>query len=316
LAGEKFQAAYLPELQIIANPRLTFEGTPALLILRGAIDVPEGRYTESKEPGMIQTSRDVRVLDRGEKRPSPSPVAMDIDLSISLGEKVFMKTRDIEGRFTGKMTAVGRSLDNLRTRGEIHITQGTLYAADAKLPIERGHIFFKDKPFPLASLDILAVKTVGDVRAGLLVTGTIRTPVVTLYSVPSMSDQDVLAHIVFGTSYTGDKIQATTLLKSAGMFLAQGKSGGLEDSLRKSAGLEIGGLTSPNRSKQGRTDMTTSLSLVGQYLSPQLYVGLGRALFSDDILYVMKYSFTKQWEVETKAGTQSSIDLFFKIDFD
>jgi translocation and assembly module TamB len=62
--------------------------------------------------------------------------------------------------------------------------------------------------------------------------------------------------------------------------------------------------------------MTTSLSLVGQYLSPQLYVGLGRALFSDDILYVMKYSFTKQWEVETKAGTQSSIDLFFKIDFD
>jgi len=316
LTGERFQAAYLPELQIMVNPRLTFEGTPERLILRGAIDVPEGRYTESKESDMIQTSRDVRVLDRGGKKPIPPPVAMDIDLSITLGEKGFMKTRDIDGKFTGKMNAAGKSLDNLRTRGEIHISQGILYAADAKLPIERGHILFKDKPFPLASLDILAVKTVGDVRAGFLVTGTIRTPVVTLYSVPSMSDQDVLAHIVFGTSYTGDKIQATTLLKSAGMFLAQGKSGGLEDSLRKSAGLEIGGLTSPNRSKQGRTDMTTSLSTMGQYLSPQLYVGLGRALFSDDILYVMKYSFTKRWEVETKAGKQSSIDLFFKIDFD
>jgi translocation and assembly module TamB len=317
LTGERFQAAYLPELQILVNPRLTFEGTPERLLLRGDIDIPEGRYTESKEPDMIHTSRDVRVMDRGEKKPKPPAVGMDLDLSITLGEKVFMKTRDIDGKFTGKMSAAGRGLDNLVTRGEIHITQGILYAADAKLPIERGHIFFKDKPFPLASLDILAVKTVGDVRAGFLVTGTIRTPVVTLYSVPSMSDQDVLAHIVFGTSYTGDKIQATTLLKSAGMFFAQGKSGGLEDSLRKSAGLEIGGLTSPNRSKQqGRTDMTTSLSMVGQYLSPQLYVGLGRALFSDDILYVMKYSFTKQWEVETKAGKQSSIDLFFKIDFD
>ncbi|MFA5181577.1 MAG: translocation/assembly module TamB domain-containing protein [Syntrophales bacterium] len=316
LNGERFQAAYLPELQILVNPRLTFEGTTERLILRGAIDIPEGRYTESKEPDMIHTSRDVRVMDREEKKPKPSPVAMDIDLSITLGEKVFMRTRDIDGKFTGKMSAVGRSLDNLRTRGEIHISQGILYAADAKLPIERGHIFFKDKPFPLASLDILAVKTVGDVRAGFLVTGTIRTPIVTLYSVPSMSDQDVLAHIVFGTSYTGDKIQATTLLKSAGMFLAQGKSVGLEDSLRKNAGLEIGGLTSSNRSRQGRTDMTTSLSTVGQYLSPQLYVGLGRALFSDDILYVMKYSFSKKWEVETKAGKQSSLDLFFKIDFD
>ena len=316
MTGERFQAAYLPEFQIMANPRLTFEGTPDRLILRGDINVPEGRYTESKEPDMIHTSRDVRVVDRGEKKPKLPPVVMDIDLSITLGENVFMKTRDIDGKFTGKMNAAGRSLDNLRTRGEIHISQGILYAADAKLPIERGHIFFKDKPFPLASLDILAVKKVGDVRAGFLVTGTIRSPVVTLYSVPSMADQDVLAYIVFGTSYTGDKIQATTLLKSAGIFLAQGKSGGLEDSLRKSAGLEIGGLTSPNRSKQGRTDMTTSLSTVGQYLSPQLYVGLGRALFSDDILYVMKYSFTKRWEVETKAGKQSSIDLFFKVEFD
>ena len=316
LDGERFQAAYLPELQILIDPRLTFEGTPERLILRGAINVPEGRYSESKVPDMIHTSRDVRVVDRGEKKQQPPPVAMDVDLSITLGEKVFMKTRDMEGKFAGKMSAVGRSLDNLRTRGEIHISQGILYAAETKLPIERGHIFFKDKPFPLASLDILAVKTVGDVRAGFLVTGTIRTPVVTLYSVPSMADQDVLAYIVFGSSYTGDKIQATTLLKSAGMFFAQGKSGGLEDSLRKSAGLDVGGLTSPNRTKQGRTDMTTSLSTVGQYLSPQLYVGLGRALFSDDIMYVMKYSFTKQWEVETKAGKQSSIDLFFKIEFD
>ena len=316
LEGERFQGAYLPELQILVNPRLTFEGTPERLVLRGAIDVPEGRYTESKEPDMVHTSRDVRVMDRREKKPKSSPVVMDIDLSITLGEKVFMKTRDLEGKFTGKMNAAGRSLDNLRTHGEIHISQGFLYAAETKLPIERGHIFFKDKPFALASLDILAVKTVGDVRAGFLVTGTIRTPIVSLYSVPSMSDQDVLAHIVFGTSYTGDKIQATTLLKSAGMFLAQGKSGGLEDSLRKSAGLEIGGLTSPNRSRQGRTDMTTSLSTVGQYLSPQLYVGLGRALFSDDILYIMRYSFTKKWEVETKAGKQSSLDLFFKIEFD
>jgi len=316
LEGERFQASYLPELQLLVSPRITFEGTREYLSVRGAIHVPEGRYLEPREPDLIRASKDVKIIDKPVKKAPAVPFVVDMDLAISLGEQVYMRTRDIEGNFSGEMTASGKKLEDLPARGEMHITHGYLHAANTKLPIERGHIYFKDKPFSLATLDILAVKEVGDVRAGFLVTGTLRAPVATLYSVPSLPDQDVLAYIVFGTSYTGDKIQATTLLKSAGMFLAQGKSGGLEDSLRKSAGLEVGRITSPSRSKQGRTDMTTSLSTMGQYLSPQLYVGLARAMFSDDILYVMKYSFSRLWEVETKAGRQSSIDLFYKLEFD
>ncbi len=317
MEGERFQAAYLPEIQLLVNPRLRFAGTPQHLSVKGAVHIPEGRYAESREPELVRPSRDVRIVDRAAKKRPPPPFSLDMAVAFTLGEKVFMKTRDLEGRFHGQMTATGKNLDDMQTRGEIHIDQGFLYAANTKLPIERGHIYFKDKPFSLATLDILAVKQVGDVRAGFLVTGTLRSPAATLYSVPSLPDQDVLAYIAFGTSYTGDKIQAATLLKSAGMFLAQGKSGGLEDSLRRSAGLEIGGAAAlQSRNKQGRTDMTTSLSTVGQYLSPQLYVGLGRAMFSDDILYIMKYSFSRRWEVETKAGRQSSIDLFYKVEFD
>jgi len=316
LEGERFQAAYLPELQLLVSPRIDFAGTRECLSVRGAVHVPEGRYLEPREPDLIRASKDVKIIDKQAKKAPAVPFVVDMDLAISLGEQVYMKTRDIEGNFSGEMTASGKKLEDLQARGEMHVTQGYLHAANTKLPIERGHIYFKDKPFSLATLDILAVKEVGDVRAGFLVTGTLRAPLATLYSVPSLPDQDVLAYIVFGTSYTGDKIQATTLLKSAGMFFAQGKSGGLEDSLRKSAGLEVGGITSPSRNKQGRTDMTTSLSTMGQYLSPQLYVGLARAMFSDDILYVMKYSFSRRWEVETKAGRQSSIDLFYKLEFD
>jgi len=316
LEGERFQAAYLPELEILVSPRLTFSGTPRHLSVRGAVHVPEGRYTESRQPDIVRASKDVRIVNGKAKGSPAAPFPLDVELTVTLGERVDIKTRDIEGRFSGEMTATGKNLADLQTRGAIHIHQGYLFAANTKLPLERGHIYFKDKPFSLAGLDLLAVKEVGDVRAGFLVTGTIHSPVVTLYSVPSLPDQDVLAYIVFGTSYTGDRIQAATLLKSAGMFLAQGKSGGLEDSLRKSAGLEVGGVISPTRGRPGRTDMTTSLSTMGQYLSPQLYVGLARALFSDDILYVMKYSFSRRWEVETKAGRQSSIDVFYKLEFD
>ncbi|MDI9570192.1 MAG: translocation/assembly module TamB domain-containing protein [Pseudomonadota bacterium] len=316
LEGERFQAAYLPELRLLVSPRIVFEGTTERLTVRGALQVPEGRYAEPRDPGLIGASKDVKIIDKPEKKTPAAPFALDMDLTITLGEQVHIKTRDIEGNLSGEMNARGKNREDLQTRGEIHITQGYLHAANTKLPIERGHIHFKDKPFSQADLDILAVKTVGDVRAGFLVTGTLREPVVTLYSVPSLPDQDVLAYIVFGTSYTGEKIQAATLLKAAGMFLAQGKAGGLEDSLRRSAGLEVGGITAPSRSKQGRTDMTTSLSTLGQYLSPRLYVGLARAMFSDDILYVMKYSFSRRWEVETKAGRQSSIDLFYKLEFD
>ncbi len=317
LEGERFQAAYLPEIQLLVNPRLAFAGDGKHLRVKGSVHIPEGRYTESRTPELVRPSRDVRVVDRPGKKPPVIPLSLDMAVTFTLGEGVFLKTKDLEGRLHGQMAATGKNLEDMQIRGEIHIAQGYLHAVNTKLPIERGHIYFKDKPFSLATLDILAVKQVGDVRAGFLVTGTIRSPTVALYSVPSLPDQDVLAYIAFGTSYTGDKIQATTLLKSAGMFLAQGKSGGLEDSLRRSAGLEVGGgAASLTRNKQGRTDMTTSLSTMGQYLSPQLYVGLARAMFSEDILYVMKYSFSRRWEVETKAGRQSSIDLYYKVEFD
>jgi len=58
----------------------------------------------------------------------------------------------------------------------------------------------------------------------------------------------------------------------------------------------------------------TSVSL-GKYLSPRLYVGLGYSLFRQASFLTARYSFSKNWEVESQSGNQLAADLYYKIEF-
>ena len=50
--GERFQTVYLPELQILSTPSLTFEGTPEKLAIRGEVRLPE-LLIRPADPGVV-----------------------------------------------------------------------------------------------------------------------------------------------------------------------------------------------------------------------------------------------------------------------
>jgi translocation and assembly module TamB len=66
----------------------------------------------------------------------------------------------------------------------------------------------------------------------------------------------------------------------------------------------------------GEGEVARSLVTVGKYLSPELYVSYGRSLFTGANLFRLRYEFTKNWELETKSGEKSSVDLYYTIQID
>jgi translocation and assembly module TamB len=54
---------------------------------------------------------------------------------------------------------------------------------------------------------------------------------------------------------------------------------------------------------------------VGKYLNPNLFISFGRSLFTETTEFRMRYSLGEHWEVESKTGTESGVDLFYKIEF-
>jgi translocation and assembly module TamB len=90
------------------------------------------------------------------------------------------------------------SLDRITSTGEIKVVKGQYRTYGVNLDIVRGRLFFAGSRFDDPTLDFLAQRTIGDVKAGVTVTGTLRNPITKLSSEPAMPDADTLAYIVLG----------------------------------------------------------------------------------------------------------------------
>ena len=90
------------------------------------------------------------------------------------------------------------SKQELAANGEIRVAKGKYSSYGVSLDITRGNLYFTGGPLEQPTLDILALRTSGEVKAGVKVTGTPQEPIVQLYSEPGMADTDILSYIVLG----------------------------------------------------------------------------------------------------------------------
>ncbi len=156
-----------------------------------------------------------------------------------------------------------RMRKNLFSGGGIYTTY------EVKLNIKRGHI----NP----SLDILALREVGKVRAGVKVTGTVEFPDITLYSPPTMPEKEILGYIFLGRRMRTEQPESDIIALETGALLPQG----------------------PEFSRRLRfTD-----------------VDLGR-LFSEKGVVRLRYRLRKNLEVEFTLGDTSGVDFFHVIEFE
>ncbi|MEZ4484360.1 MAG: translocation/assembly module TamB domain-containing protein [Syntrophotaleaceae bacterium] len=194
--------------------------------------------------------------------------------------------------------------------GRIAVAEGNFSAYGAKLDIQRGQLLFNG-PVEEPALDILAIRTVRKVKAGVRITGTPQAPNITLYSDPAMTDSDRLAYIVLGRPLARSSGEADLMMTAAGAMLSEGESVVLQDRLKRQLGLDTLGFEAGD----DEGDVAASMLTIGKYLSPNLYVSIGQSLFTETSEFRMRYSLGERWELESMTGTESGVDLFYKIEF-
>ena len=334
--GDNFQTVHLPELHVLATPRLTFEGDLHKLKLRGELFLPEVRVTAAPYRNVIAPSGD--VIFEGRELPTPRgsdhPLVLDARIRVRLGEQVFVKISGIDAQLGGSVDLAFNSLDNITSAGEIRVVKGRYQTYGVNLEIVRGRLFFAGVPLDSPTLDFLALRTIGEVKAGVTVSGTPQKPVTKLYSQPAMPDVDILAYIVLGHPLGSRGEQASVMVQAAGALLTSGQAAVVQQKIKNRLGLSIleiqsgtiGSATTtaytPLQSARAegaaaasQTGVTKTILTVGKYLTPQLYVSYGKSLFSGSNLFRLRYDIYKQWQVETQTGSESGADLFYKLEF-
>ena len=311
LKGERFQTVHLPELRVLSSPRLDFHGTPEKISVRGEILLPDLLISGPPTKDVIRPSPDVMVVDMPEATKKVLPIVPDVQVRMLLGEKVYYKAEGMDVRLKGGLRLNVQDPNKIAAEGEIGVVQGHYIFYGKKLEIIRGRLLFAGSSIDNPTIDALAVRKIDDIQAGVAVTGSLQKPIIKLYSRPSMTDTDILAYIVLGQPLGKGTEAAPSLIQAAGALLSAGESVILQGQLKKMFGLDTLDITTP----PGGDEVSRSMVTIGKYLTPKLYISLGRSLFTDAALVTLRYTLSKRLEIETTTGTESGVTLFYRIEF-
>ena len=334
ITGNDFQAMNLPELSVFCSPDLKFEGDLKKAVLRGNITLPEVKIEGLLANEAVKPSSDVIVVGNARVPSSPSSVALDILLSLDLGGNVKINLSGINAQLGGNLNLTAVDLKKISAKGDIHIIKGRYINYGANLEIVKGRLYYAGGPITQPTLDILALRTSGDIKAGVLIKGTVISPVIKLYSEPFMPDTDILSYMVLGRPFGKAGEDTGRISQAAGVLFSTRQFASLQDRLTSGLGLSTVEIQDYNASNFGRmgyafepltnipgrpadiqNTQNTMLSF-GKYLTPKLYFNYGRSLFTGDNRFLLRYDIFKDWQLETQTGSASGIDLFYKIEFD
>ncbi|AMV71957.1 hypothetical protein JCM30471_04550 [Desulfuromonas carbonis] len=308
--GSKLQAVNLPELQLVVNPDLEIAGNGRRLKVTGSVLVPEALFRGRQGKAPVTSSEDLVIVDAMATEQAPLALEMALKVKVRLGDHVLVKAEGVDARLTGEVLVQGNDIRSLTGQGRILVAEGDYASYGVRLAITRGSVVFAGGPVTDPDLDILALRELEEVKAGVRVTGTPRAPQVKLYSEPSMPDTDILAYIVLGHPLGGDSGQLNLMLVAAGALLSQGDSVVLQDRLKRQLGIDVIDV------QTGNGETTQSIVTIGKYLSPQLYISFGQSVFSNQSQVGVRYEIDRHWQLESSMGNESGVDLFYRITFD
>ncbi len=277
LQGEDFQVVNLPELQIVSNPRLSIRGDGEGIAIKGEVLLPEVKVTGTRKVPEVRPSPDAIVIRPAAEEKKAAALNLDLQVLVILGKKALVSAENFTGRLAGEVTVAARSFDKFTGQGQIRISEGTFTAYGAKLEVQRGNINFNNGPLGNPALDLLALREIGAIQAGVRVSGTGARPEINLYSRPGMADKDILAYILLGRPFRSDRQEADILAIGVGALLPQGPG-----FLRKFGFIDV---------------------------------DLG-GLFGEQGAVRFRYRIRKNLELESTLGKESGVDLFHVIEFE
>ena len=293
IRGTDVLVADTTQLRAVANPNLQFSIVDKTMQLRGEVVVPSADIDLEKLDRGVSVSEDVVVLDPVDPEETASS-PLDMDLAIELGNDVNLKGFGLEGKLGGRMQVRARPGREMVATGRLDV-DGDYKAYGQKLDITRGELTWSNNIVSDPRINIRAERHVGDVTAGIDVTGRAEAPRAQVWSDPAMQRSEAMSYLVLGRSLEGVSGGEAQQVDAASAALAAG-SGMLASQLGAKLGFDDAGVT------QSRA-LGGSVVGVGKYLSPRLYVGYGVSLVGSGQVLTLKYLLRKGFDVQVESST-------------
>lgn len=294
LRGKNVLMSDTRDLRAVADPDLTVRyAAKQPLQVTGTVGIPSARIDLERLDQGVSASPDVVVLDPVDPEDTgDSP--LDLDLTLALGDDVKLNGFGLDGSLEGQMRVRARPGREMTASGRLDV-DGRYRAYGQKLQITRGHLAWSNGPVSDPILDVRAEREVGEVTAGVDISGRASAPQVNVWSNPASSQSEALAYLALGRPLSSASGDESRQLNAASAALSAGGSL-LASQLGAKIGLDDAGVME-SRALGG------SVLGVGKYLSPRLYVGYGVSLLGTGQVLTLKYLLRKGFDIEIESST-------------
>ncbi|MBA1443692.1 MAG: translocation/assembly module TamB domain-containing protein [Gammaproteobacteria bacterium] len=303
IKGEDWVAVNIPEAEMHVSPDLLILHSSKRSELDGEIHIPYGRIRPRELPAStVSNTPDLVIVGRDAPQQEQDDPDFHSRLRIIFGDRVSFEGFGLRADLTGNLLLIDEPGRPVIGRGRVGVTDGTYRAYGQDLKIERGYALFADSPVDNPGLDVQAVREAGEVTAGLRVSGTLKTPKLSLYSTPTMTQSEIVSYLLTGHppgESSGD-MNIVAALQAAGV-----------GSLATEAGRQLG--LEELRIEAGNSLAEASV-VAGTYLSPRLYVQYVNELASRETKLRLRYDLTDKLQIQTETGRSQGVDLFYTIE--
>ena len=138
---------------------------------------------------------------------------LNTQIDILLGENITYKGYGLTSRVSGHLQIRKQPGQPPKAKGNLYLVDGQYRAYGKVFDVERGELIFSGGPVfdPVINIraqrKIIPSRSFADVTtpsliiAGIQLAGPIKHPKTTVYSTPSMSEQDVISYLVVGRAF-------------------------------------------------------------------------------------------------------------------
>ena len=307
IEGKQFGVARLPEAAVTASPALKVSGDSRRVEVRGNVDIPTARIEVKQLPeSAVRVSDDQVIVDEGGTPPPSEPgtekTALVIDVRVKVGDDVHFQGLGLATQLTGNLRLRSLAGGDIVGDGVLKLKKGTYEGYGQKLVIQQGRLLFAG-PLDNPALDIRATRIAGNVVAGIQITGTLQSPLATVYSDPVMTEAEAMSYLL-----TGRPLSSTSSTESQAITAAVGlgASNPLTKSITEPLGVDLG-------VESGATEEESMVS-VGKQLSSQLRVEYLYGLFNEAWKMKFTYELSRYFSLSGESGLEQAIDLNVTVD--
>lgn len=300
--GENVQVMNLPEALVTASPDLVLSLDAESAKVTGSLVIPTAELVPLEFNRPVNPSQDVVIINQPIDE-SATMMQTDLDIHVRLGDDVRLSAAGFEGRLGGTLHVYGDAGMLLMANGEITLIEGAYAAYGRRLTVNDGRIRFSGGAIDNPDLDIRAVRTGSDWRAGIHITGPANNPLATLFSVPSMSQENILSYILLGRPIAQASAGDGAMLVSAATSLGIANGNSLGENIASTFGLDSLSFT-------GDSPETAAVE-IGKYLSPKLYIGYGVGILDAVSTMQLRYQLSRIWTLQAESGTETGVDLLY-----